>query len=705
VSTPESRIIVTADVTKVSEGFARVEADATRLTGALGKISRDGFKGLETSAKQGLDGIQRQVAGLTSLVTRVTGALAVLGSATGVVNYLRNVANELDALNDAADATGASVENLSALEDIGRRTGASFDTVSSILLKFNKQLEAASDPASEAAQAFRSIGLNADELRKLDPAEALQKTAKALSGFADNADKARFIQAQFGKSVREAAPFLNDLAQAGALVATTTSDQTKEVERFNKNLFDLSANVNGAARSLVTELVPALNDAFKAYKDVVDLLGGPLTETAFRGAVRLKFFNGDDFDKARVSTAEKLAGLQKELAEGEERLANPSLTDKIWGVEKINRYNEALRDRVKEEQRLLQFFERRSGFNPDYSNEGRNAPPAPSIPSIRANPVIPTRPQRQPLETSPRRLSQEELGGMLAGNLTRQLETIDRELAEGERIQAQLEEQVQRFSEGLLDQTAQINVSLITNDRARGEAQIELDRRVMQERLTMLKLTGVDTDAAQQALNANIVARQRALTEAIKPEWQRLLEEWNNTTEAMAKSYDNLMTGVVVRTEDALADFLRTGKLNIDSLADYVSDAIARMMAQQAIAGIGNFISLMTTGFAKGGAFGASGQITAFADGGVVSRPTFFGYAGGRMGLMGEAGPEAVMPLTRGPDGKLGVQTHGGSQPLNVTINAQSGVTRAELAAMLPGIKEQLKAELVGSMRRPGFAG
>jgi lambda family phage tail tape measure protein len=188
-----------------------------------------------------------------------------------------------------------------------------------------------------------------------------------------------------------------------------------------------------------------------------------------------------------------------------------------------------------------------------------------------------------------------------------------------------------------------------------------------------------------------------------------MLEGWQDTTEQMAKSYDALMTGVVVRTEDALTEFIKTGKLNIDQLANYVQEAVARMLAQQAIAQGSKFasdlISLYSGGFAKGGAFGPGGQVTAFAAGGVVDRPTFFGYAGGRKGLMGEAGPEAIMPLTRGPDGKLGVKAQGGGQAVNVTINAQAGVSRSELAAMLPMIREQIKAELQGSMRRPGFAG
>lgn len=61
------------------------------------------------------------------------------------------------------------------------------------------------------------------------------------------------------------------------------------------------------------------------------------------------------------------------------------------------------------------------------------------------------------------------------------------------------------------------------------------------------------------------------------------------------------------------------------------------------------------------------GNLMPFAKGGVVSGPTTFPMQGG-MGLMGEAGPEAIMPLKRGPDGSLGVASSGG-QAVNVTMN------------------------------------
>jgi lambda family phage tail tape measure protein len=74
--------------------------------------------------------------------------------------------------------------------------------------------------------------------------------------------------------------------------------------------------------------------------------------------------------------------------------------------------------------------------------------------------------------------------------------------------------------------------------------------------------------------------------------------------------------------------------------------------------------------FQNGGSF-SQGRVMPFANGGVVSGPVSFPMRGG-MGLMGEAGPEAIMPLTRGADGKLGVRAAGGAAPVNVVMNIQT---------------------------------
>ena len=75
--------------------------------------------------------------------------------------------------------------------------------------------------------------------------------------------------------------------------------------------------------------------------------------------------------------------------------------------------------------------------------------------------------------------------------------------------------------------------------------------------------------------------------------------------------------------------------------------------------------------FEKGGSF-SQGRVMPFANGGVVNGPVTFPMRGG-MGLMGEAGPEAIMPLSRGVDGRLGVRSAGGGgRPVQVVMNIQT---------------------------------
>lgn len=73
-----------------------------------------------------------------------------------------------------------------------------------------------------------------------------------------------------------------------------------------------------------------------------------------------------------------------------------------------------------------------------------------------------------------------------------------------------------------------------------------------------------------------------------------------------------------------------------------------------------------TSAFARGGVI-AAGRVRPFASGGIVAAPTYFPMQGGT-GLMGEAGPEAILPLQRGSDGRLGVAS-AGERPVSVNVS------------------------------------
>ena len=205
---------------------------------------------------------------LTSVSTLASRSLAGLGASLSVgaiTAWVTATVNGIDALNDLADATGSSVENISALEDTARRTGTSFDTVGGALVKFNQALGNAK-PGSDAEQALKALGLSVKDLKAQDPAQALLATAVALQGFADDGNKARITQELFGKSLREVAPLLKDLADKGTLNATVSTAAAQEAEKFNKEMSALGKNALDASRSLALYFIPKINETIELYR-------------------------------------------------------------------------------------------------------------------------------------------------------------------------------------------------------------------------------------------------------------------------------------------------------------------------------------------------------------------------------------------------------------------------------------------------------
>jgi phage-related minor tail protein len=134
------------------------------------------------------------------------------------------------------------------------------------------------------------------------------------------------------------------------------------------------------------------------------------------------------------------------------------------------------------------------------------------------------------------------------------------------------------------------------------------------------------------------------------------LERLNLETEALKAQMgelDRLAQGFGARIASAFAGAALQGR-NLSDVLRGLALSLSRMALQAALKPLGSAIG------------GAIGQVTPFADGGVVNSPVLFPMRGGA-GLMGEAGPEAIMPLARGPDGKLGVR--GGGGQVNVTVN------------------------------------
>ncbi|NVN87006.1 MAG: phage tail tape measure protein [Rhodopseudomonas sp.] len=110
----------------------------------------------------------------------------------------------------------------------------------------------------------------------------------------------------------------------------------------------------------------------------------------------------------------------------------------------------------------------------------------------------------------------------------------------------------------------------------------------------------------------------------------------------------------------------------LKSLALRISDLAVRLafkpLEQKLASGIESLLSGLTGTAATPSVKAAAGAIKPFASGGVIGTPTYFPMLNGGVGLAGEAGPEAILPLARGPDGRLGVSGSGGGTTVHIQI-------------------------------------
>ncbi|HHM0541152.1 phage tail tape measure protein [Pseudomonas aeruginosa] len=338
------------------------------------------------------------------------------------------------------------------------------------------------------------------------------------------------------------------------------------------------------------------------------------------------------------------------------------------------------------------------------------------------------------------------------------------ELSEQGRLRRQ-EQSVQRYTQALQAQVdalrlegerAAAGVSMGGRERSRFEQLNSLDDRYNQQ---LMDLENQRSDPSRQMSDEEYEKRLAALRKAhqdlrdtvvsnydqmtaAQSDWSNGASgAWNDYLESarnVAGQTHDLFTNAFRAMEDAVATFATTGKLSFSDFTKSILADMARIAtraaASQALSslfggffgggnaaaqsGVDNLVSNSGL-FANGGAF--AGGVQMFATGGaftnsVVSTATAFGMSGGRMGVMGEAGPEAVMPLTRTSSGALGVRAMGGGgSQINVEVNIASDGS-ANVSSSQPGldqfgrdigtfVEQKYRQLLARDLRRDGAIG
>ncbi len=708
-------------------------------------------------AEKNAEHMRASYARLASTAASLGGVLAGAFAGFSITEFVKRNADALDALNDVKDATGSTIENISALEQVALRTGGSLETVSGVLLKVNKVL-AAADPKSPMAQALASIGLSAAELRKLDPSDATLKIAQALSGYADDGQKARLMQDLLGKSTKDLASFLKDLAERGKGVATTTDEQAQAAERFNQQLLELKTNATNAGRDLVANLLPALNALFENYKD--NGLKGVLGLTKVKEELA-------ELQGLRLKVAETAAAMKLAEMNVVKLMVSPSGYKADLDARKAE-YADALARAIAAKQAFYRLS--------DGAGAGRGV--------VNPDPVRPSVPELPSRRSEAEQQAEQTRYENLLKKVKERLDLANAELATGEKlteserlrldvmaelssakmtephkaaIRAMLERAV---AAGALRDAQSEGIKLSHQETAAAAAQAQAldvqnialreqlaelgltERQVTalknarleaviaskEEQLQILKSMGLgDVEARQLQLLIDKLREQLGLKRELAAQGDakarspqagvdQAIKDYLDSNERRGDLVNRSVRSIQDALENDLVSSLKTGELKISNFIDVVISEFLRLqivkpLMSQLLGGdsgdgglLGSALSALFS--AKGNAFDQGGRITPFASGGVFSSPTMFTFGAGRLGVMGEAGPEAVMPLERGSDGRLGVVARGAGQGQSVnvttTINIQAGVSRSEVAALIPQLEEGIRASVFRALRRPG---
>jgi len=235
------------------------------------------------------------------------------------------------------------------------------------------------------------------------------------------------------------------------------------------------------------------------------------------------------------------------------------------------------------------------------------------------------------------------------------------------------------------------------SDLSKLQKQLDLEDALLgktEARQRVIQALGVEFSKKNPETVASLEKQIQLTKELIQEEQQR-----QDLIDFVADSMGDSFMAMVDGTK-SVKDAFR------EMASDIVRELYRVLVVQQMVNSAKTFLGGF---FADGGAFSGGSQIQAYANGGVVGSPTYFGMSGGKTGLMGEAGPEAIMPLSRGANGKLGVQAEGvGGVTINQNINISTGVqqtVRTEIKSLMPQIAEQSKAAVLDAKRRGGSYG
>ncbi|WP_291996734.1 hypothetical protein [Candidatus Accumulibacter sp. ACC012] len=673
--------------------LANIERDLGRVSGLA-----------ERSAKR----MESAFAGASSVIANAFAGLAGAFSVGAMAAMVTSSIDAADALSKLSQRTGETVENLARLQYAGSLADVSNDALATSLKKLSKNMAEAASGTGEVADAFRAIGVSvvASDGKLRSSGDVLNDVADRFAGYEDSAAKAALAQAIFGRSGADLIPLLNagsqglkemgdEASKLGVVISTETA---QAAERFNDQMTRVNAALGSIAKQTATELLPVLNELADSLVDIAkEGVDASRSFSPLSDAFRAFIVVGGNVAYVFKSIGTEIGGMAAQL------VALARLDFK--GFANIG---EAMREDAEKSRKAIDAWSARvlsagksagQTFD-DYSNEGRG------------------RELAEPAKSAAPKFNVPKIKSAGGG---RAAKAID----DGQRLVDQLRDQIRATQN--LTEVEKLEAAIADGKyRAASAANLEIARGYA-ETLDAIKAakTAAEEEVDVQRQRLAVFAEGRRVFESVRTPVEALDAEVTHLVallNAGAISMDTFgraasragegfiqMGEKAKETSNVMDEFAKSAATNIQSaFADFLFDpfkdgmsgmlkrfgeTIQRMIAEAVAADLGKrlFGDLAKGGVGDGllgGAFKLLSGLLPNADGGVyrspslsrfsgqiVNSPRLFAFAAGA-GVMGEAGPEAILPLSRGSDGKLGVR---GGSSTSVTVNIHGVTNAAEL--------------------------
>jgi hypothetical protein len=669
----ELKVIATGDaeLKALTRQLESVQAEAKKANDQLATIG-DTIKGWSIQIKE---------AAVEKSIEVITESFAKLGEA------IKGTFEEAATMSNVSKQIGIAADQLSALRYAGEQTDTPFEAIQKSAGILAKNMADLNGKISPATNALRQLGITA----KTDMVTAFEKIADELNKMPEGAEKsARAIQL-LGKGGAELIPMLNDGAEGLAKFAAEAQklgiiwDQKSadQLEEFGDNVAYVKKALEGFVIQLTQAAAPALLALSQVIKDSIpgadtykkSLLGVSdaiifVSEKAIDAVATLQSLMAV-LKGYRDAFEDILTGIQKGLSKPLDAYTALGTGKGITGAMAAWKADGAASEAsfAHAAQSIANGAKASAQIKKD-ADDTKAALEAAYAKVKAGDPATP-----HPGGT----IDNDQLSKQAAAAKAAK-DAAAKALREQQQTEAELEAQRMAGLKASEDYTKQLQDYADKINKA-GSPWIQMREDI--DQLNKVMATGMITakgyDAEMKRIN-DTFQKNIGFTDAMSDEWKRLSKVIEDAGKDIMDMKDNIQKGWVDLGKslgDTISGLIaHTTKLR-DAFQSMVADILKQLLKMAALKIFSSLTGDQQSGFfgqvlkglggkAKGAAY--ENGVEFFASGTVVNSPTPFATSTG-IGVMGEAGPEAIVPLTRDTSGNLGV----GASPVNVEVHNYGG--------------------------------